>query len=179
MHRGLIVAATTVLAIAAGAPSAAAKPRLAFGLPAAGGDAGKPTPFTFTASALNAGTSVVLQRQQGTRHVWRTVVKLRRVASGTGKVPALSLGSYKVRIAAVNARGKVLTSRTKTLRVFGDVAFAAGFGAAEDVVTTPTTTFRYALHEELIHGLTDGPQSRAATVATASASTCRSVHVAL
>jgi hypothetical protein len=149
--------------ISLGASPALGRPRVSLKVPV-NQDAGKPVPISYTASGLRASDRLVLQRAQGTRHVWKTVVKLPRVGRSSAKLPSLVLGKYQVRIAALDIRKKLLASQQRRLRVFGKVPFSSLFGIGQGVPfqgslsrsgteTTLTGTFSYVFQM----GQTAGP----------------------
>src|SRR5437588_1153986 len=152
--RVTLAAAAATLGVMASAASAQAKPVLSLSLPAQA-DAGVPTAFSWSAQHAVKGGRVVVQRQVGTAHVWRTAAKLTG-GSGSGQLPALSLGDYRIRIANIKG-GRVKSQQAHLLRVFGTVPFTALFkngtsgpaGVSQGTYTTPTRTFDYFLEADI------------------------------
>lgn len=179
-----LFALLTPLAVAilsgAAAPVAPANVRVSLTLPASA-DAGAPVPFSYTARGMRARDRLVVQRQQGTARAWRTVRTLSR-SKRSSELSGLPLGSYKLRIAVLDARSKVQTQQARTLKVFGKVPFSTLFtppgeiggawysGAPQSgVYTTPTSTFAYAMR--MFANL-----NRTFTFATVGNNKCRSAH---
>jgi hypothetical protein len=159
--------------VAGSATPALAKPRVSLTL-SSSADAAKPIPFSFTTNGLSASDHVVVQRQQGTKHAWRTAVKLSHTSTGSGQFPALPLGGYSLRIAALSSRGKVLAKQMRNVKVYGDVPFLTIFASSAQagVDTTATMTFAYVLSVPDV-----GRMGAAPTIATDAQNTCRSAHV--
>ena len=160
--------------------TASAKPTVRLTLPAQA-DAGAAIPYAFTARAVPAKAKLVIQRQMGTANRYGTVATLKHAPSGRGKLPALPLGRYNLRIAVIGkvkrsrrkATSVVLAQQRKTQTVFGNVPFVTLFqGNGEATLNTPDRTFTYAFSRRYPH---DGT-GFLPTVAKPS-NTCRSVHV--
>jgi hypothetical protein len=167
--RQLIAGLAALVAFGVFASVAAARPRVSVSLPGST-NAATSIPFSYSASGIGRGERVVLQRPEGTGHVWRTVLTLH---SGTrsATLPGLAIGRYQLRIATLAHFGHLLAQQPRRVMVFGNVAFASLFGIAHTgVVTVPTGTFPYALH--LYDGLVD---YTAFSVGTANP--CRSVSL--
>jgi hypothetical protein len=161
----------TLAALGAGAGSALARTRVSFTLPGVV-NAAVPVSFSYTNSGVRGRSRVVLQRQEGTAHVWRIVEGLRR-GGGSATLGGLPLGHYLTRVAVLDARGRVLAQQQRRLAVFGDVSFSTlfsgGGGGQAGVYTTPTGTFPYVLSRY------DGAVDY--TAFTVTQNPCRSVHL--
>lgn len=124
---------------------------------------GSPIPFTWSASTPGA---VVVQKPEGTSHVWRTIPRLSG-HSGTNALPPLQIGTYHMRIAAIGGRRTYAESRV-LLRVYGQVPFTTLFHRnSVQTVTTPNNTFDYIVQP----GLEDTPPL------TVSNNDCISLHI--
>jgi hypothetical protein len=180
--RSLLVATVSLSVLMANTSLALAKPHVSFTLPTTA-SAGVATPFSYATNGLTPGNRVVLQRQQGTARVWRTVAALASIKAGSSALPALPLGIYSVRVAAIAHHGKVVAEQRRSIKVFGEVPFTQLFSldsehhsAVQDganqpgVYTTPTRTFNYAFAS---YANTEA----AATILTVGNNTCRSVHI--
>lgn len=163
--KSLRIAMFTAVVLFALPGAASAKARVSISIPS-GLDAGTPTPFTYVTSGVRGSTKVVLQRRMGGRGVWRTVVGLSRVGSGSGILPSLAIGRYQVRIAAIS-RKRALAQKAKTVFVYGEVPLESIFGRSESgVYTTLDGTFPFA---EEFPGY--------GTMFTISPNPCRSVRI--
>jgi hypothetical protein len=151
-----------------GASAQARRPVLSLTLPATGADAGAPVTYSWTVSRAKQ-VRVVLQRQQGTAHTWRTVVRLQG-AGGSGQLPGFSLGRYPFRIAAFGAHKKLLAEQRRTLAVFGSVPLSTLFPYKQsNTYATPTRAFSYTLR--FYTGGLENP------VLSVTKNNCRSVHL--
>ena len=83
--------------------------------------AGQSLHFTYRVRRATKGSVVDFQVQQGGG--WQTTKKLRS-RSGNGTAPALSIGSYTVRLAVLK-RGRVQASQTRPVLVYGPVPLSA------------------------------------------------------
>jgi hypothetical protein len=152
-----------------GLPAAAvAKPTVSLTAPSSI-DAGAPLSVSWSAARVAAGSRLVIQRQQGTARVWRTVAHVAG-PGGTQPLPSvkLAIGTYRFRIADLGSHNKVLAQRQRTVHAFGDVPFSTlftGFRGSPGVYTTPSRTFSYV--DEVDQ---DG------TAFTVAHNRCRSVH---
>jgi hypothetical protein len=130
-----------------GLPAAAvAKPTVSLTAPSSI-DAGAPLSVSWSAARVPAGSRLVIQRQQGTARVWRTVAHVAG-PGGTQPLPSvkLAIGTYRFRIADLGSHNKVLAQRQRTVHAFGDVPFSTLFTDFHDspgVYTTPSRTFSY------------------------------------
>jgi hypothetical protein len=153
--------------------NAAVRPKLNLALTSSNGDAGVPTAYSWTAQDVHGGT-LVLQRQAGTASQWRTISRLQG-SSGDGKIPALPLGSYRLRIANFGPKPKfkLLAEQRRRLYVFGKVLLAdlTGGPVGAGVYTMPTGTFSYVRTAIAYFG---GLGETAFTIRT---NNCRSVHL--
>jgi hypothetical protein len=170
MGRLHLLAATTLALLALGGANSAAmaapRSHVSWRLPAS--TAGSPTPFSWSSAHLLPGSVVVVQRPVGTARVWRTVVRLSGV-SGTASLPALALGSYRLRLAVIAGR-QVLAHQQRVLHVFGPVPLGTLFPSfnhsLHGVYSTPTSAFPFIDRT----GETSG-------VLSANHNPCRSVHL--
>lgn len=173
MSRLLAVSVGAACAFGASASLASARTTVSLNIPATT-DAATATHFTYATHGVPAPDRVVLQRQEGTARTWRTVVGLHRSRAASGTLPALPLGRYRVRIAIVTPRRRVLAERQKTLQVFGDVPFSKLFatsdrGLGSGVYATAGSTFPFVM------GFYDGAVNF--TAFTVASNPCRSVHL--
>jgi hypothetical protein len=123
---------------------------------------GNAIPFSWSASAPGR---IVVQRPEGTSHVWRTILRLHG-HGGSATLPAFSIGVYHIRIAAI--RGRIVAQSQALLRVYGRVPFTTLFHRyGVKTVTTPTNTFDYVAQP----GLEDTPPL------TVTNNTCTSLHI--
>jgi hypothetical protein len=117
--------------------------------------AGAATPFAYTTNAVPKGAKVVVQRPEGTGHIWRTIADL-QIGPHRASVPALPIGVYTLRL-AVLAKRKV-THKNKTsvetvvtaqavqrLAVFGEVSLSTLLSKVAEPgdFTTPTSVFPF------------------------------------
>jgi len=167
MKRSILATATTVvLAALTMAPVAFARPHsnLKLAVPSQS-TAGQPIPFSIASAGVLPGDALLIQRQQGTAHSWRTVAVVGRYV---GKLPALPMGRYNVRVIELTRRShRVYGENDARLRVFGTVplgALLAGDGATPGTLALPGRTFTYI-------GNTVGSM-----VIPAAGNDCRSVH---
>jgi hypothetical protein len=162
-----VVVACLLLSVA----TAGARTQLSY-TPPATTSAGSAIPFTYRATGLPAGAKIALQRQEGTAHVWRTVLRL-RTDHRASSLPALPLGIYRSRLAAFTRRGKLIASKSADLHVFGNEALASllleGSGGNH---TTPTGIFSYATEANDSFGATNVLDLRRPN-------TCNSIHLDL
>jgi hypothetical protein len=120
------------------------------------GNAGVATPFQYSATGVPRHASVTLQRPEGTRHVWQTIASL-KAGTHTGSLPALSVGTYSVRVAVlttkrvhvqqkVKVEKAVVAQSSAVIGIFGQVPLTTllGESSTRGVYTTPTATFPYA-----------------------------------
>lgn len=99
--------------------------------------AGVAIPFNYTAT-VPSGASLVVQQQEGTKHVWQTIGTL-SAASGASSISAQGIGqAYGFRIAVLQGR-TVLTERDQSVNVFGQVSLQTLL-ANEGYSGTYTTT---------------------------------------
>jgi hypothetical protein len=117
-------------------------PRVSWTLPATG-NAGQALSFFWRASKVPRGARIVVQQQQGTAHVWRTIAALLG-SSGTSALPTQAIGKNEQFRIAVVAGPSVLANQASSVSFFGQVAFSSLDGDAGDsagTYTTPTATF--------------------------------------
>lgn len=157
------------------APAASAKPKVALTLPDA--DAGASIAYSYATSGVPARAKLVLQRQIGTALHFKTVATLAHVPSGSGTLPGLDLGRYKLRVAVITrkrigrrSRSVVTTQQKQTLSVYGTVPFTILFRESPETFAMPTRSFSYVFSESAstLEQVTtiDGKRNR-----------CRSVHL--
>lgn len=162
----LVVLLMSALVSSGVAPAAAsARPRVAFAISSAV-TAGASTTFTWTAQRVK-GSLLAVQRTEGTAAAWRTVVRLGAGSSGSGVLPALPIGRYRLRLVELAGHSRVLATQVRAIEAFGNVSFAALFHEQGGIYTTPQGTFPYALWRS-------GTER---TIITVSTNTCRSVHL--
>lgn len=114
----LLVVAVVVLMPPSPA-GASTRPTAAFRFVTNSVTAGTSATITYATRNLPRRATVVLQRQFGTRHVWRRVRYLRR--SGTASVPAVPMGLYYYRIHVTKHRRVVANSRARRLFSYGQI----------------------------------------------------------
>ena len=90
------------------------------------GEAGMPTSFSYTSAHVPRSAKLVVQRQEGTARVWRTVLSITG-KQGTGALPPLEIGTYAVRL-AVLSRHQLVASKRVRITMFGKVPLAALLG---------------------------------------------------
>jgi hypothetical protein len=173
----IVAACCAVLAVASlcwtSAALAKAKPHTTLTLPAAGAEAGAKVAYSWTATHVHGGRLLV-QRPEGTGHVWRTIAVLKG-SRGSGSLPALSLGVYQFRIVNVASRNQVLAQQQHQLRVFGQVTFATLLGnPSGGVYTSATSAFPWVVMGDWFENET-GRSSEAFSIPATN--TCRTVHV--
>lgn len=172
-----------VAAIAASGSAAASKPVVVLGVPSSS-EADTAIPFTYVATNVQAREHVVLQRQQGTARVWRTVAKLKATSKGSGIISGLALGTYHLRLAAIR-KGVLLAHAQKAVNVFGPVplkmllsgykGFFAGPYGREGSYPTASSTFEYVLGLPEYQSFSS--QYELPDPVSASRNHCRSIHV--
>lgn len=180
--RGFVVAGIALVVLTTDVSIALAKPHVSLALPPTG-NAGVATSFAYTTRGLSSSSRLVLQRQQGTARVWRTVASLAKARTGASSLPGLTLGIYRIRIAAIARRGKVVAEQPRTIEIFGEVPFTTLFALGYEthsaelsganipgVYTTPGRTFNYDFE-------TFANENQSSTVITVGNNTCRSVHI--
>ena len=164
--RGLV---TGLLLLAMTPTLATAKPSVSLTLPSVV-DAGAAIPFSWGSYGAPVGSRLVLQRQQGTAGVWRSVSGLTG-PSGTGQLPGLGIGTYRLRVANLRRRNKVRAQQSRPLAAFGNVPFSTLFGTGRSgVYSMPDRAFAYVLNFYM-----GGRGSEPAF--TVSQNRCRSVHM--
>jgi hypothetical protein len=135
--------AVVVAALVALAPVASAKPKPTVTWTSSlNASAGQPIPVSWSSKHVG-NAKLVIQRPVGTAKVWKTAAKLNS-RSGSAQLPAVGLGKYRYRLAALKGK-KVVAQSIATIRVFGEVPFSTLFGEAEreHVYTAPTFSFPY------------------------------------
>jgi len=143
-------------------------PRLSWTLPHTANE-GQRIAFSWNAAGhLGRRHRLVVQRQVGTARSWKSVLRLRG-RSGSTELSGLPLGRYRLRLADLVWRGRVLAKQVSGLGVFGQVPFTTLFGTPRTrVYTTKTVTFSYVRSFESY-------ENPAFTVED---NHCRSVHIA-
>jgi hypothetical protein len=144
MARGHFVLSLLLCTLAATAlaPLANAAPtRVSWSLPGEVNEAAG-IPISLHSSGVSAG-QLVVQRQVGTAHAWQTVMRLRG-KHGSAELPGLPLGEYRLRIAALSGKRRVLAQRVASIGVFGQVPLGELFkhGVIGNY-TLPAATFPY------------------------------------
>ncbi|MBS1860416.1 MAG: hypothetical protein JSS68_01750 [Actinobacteria bacterium] len=103
---------------------------------------GQAIPFTWRGRHLGQRPKLVIQKPEGTAHTWRTILRL-PTRSGSGQLPGLPLGKYRLRIADL-AGHYALAKQVAGVAVFGEVPFSTLFGmGGGGVLTTATASFPY------------------------------------
>ena len=151
MGRVRVLAVASVLAVVSSASAADARTRVHVKLTVPQASVGMPTQITYGAQHLPRQDALFLQRQEGTGKVWRTISRLPH-AHHTATIPALPIGVYSVRLAAIARHHRAVAQQRRALDVFGQVPFTTlfpgGAGAGDDLgpgtAQTATTTFPYA-----------------------------------
>ena len=171
-----ILSGATIAALLACSSPAAARPSVSLSLPDA--DAGARIAYSYASGHVPSRAKLVVQRQVGTARQFKTVATLAHAASGSGTLPPLGLGSYRLRIAVVERQGAgrrrhqaLLAQQQKTLLVFATLPFKVLFRDNESTYATPTRSFSYVFQRIFVRD----PET-VVTVGSA-ANTCRSVHV--
>ena len=168
-RRLLTAAAVTVFAslLAPAFAAAAAAPTVTLKLPTSV-NAGTRIRFSWSTSKLPNGSGLIVQTPKG--HGWHTVLTLTKptkptkpskstkrgassalttltTRSGSGLLPARTIGQGEsYRLAAVNARGRVLASSVDSVNVFGTVSLNALSGeatSADGVYIGPASSVMY------------------------------------
>jgi hypothetical protein len=168
--RALMFVCVVAAALASGSGSAVASAARVQLEPFAAVNAGSSIKAAWVAHRAGA-SRVVIQRQEGTEHVWRTIATLRG-GRGTFSLPGLSLGFYRLRIAAFSRKGRLLAQQQRSLSVFGYVPLSAVFGAKDaGTYTTPTATFSYVLLRN------DGGGDGTGAFGESTKNACRAIHI--
>ena len=115
--------AVTGVAWLAMTASASAKPSVSFAFASNKVSAHHPISVRYSSSGLPAGSSLYLQRQEGTAHAWKDVGKLKGTA-GTEPAPGVPTGKYVYRIQARQNTKVVAVSPSKVLYAYGTVSMA-------------------------------------------------------
>jgi hypothetical protein len=159
------------------APSALAAQKPSVGLALAREvDASTPIAYEFTSNHVRSTEKLVLQREVGSAHVYRTVRTLPHVHSGSGSAPGLPLGEYRFRIAVLDkprkGHRKVLASRRARVSVFGTVSLAHLLdNPSGGTYTSPTRTFPWVLRAHAFSVTGD-----TALTVSATRNHCRAIH---
>jgi hypothetical protein len=152
MQVRVLVAAAVLgaLDVFCGSAAAATRPHIVWRLPSTG-NAGAATPFTYSVTGASKGSTIVVQRQEGTGQVWKTIATLRGRA-GSGSLPSFAIGRFTPRLAVLGRpshhQTSVLASATRSIAVFGTVPFSSllkGFDGytSDGVQVTATGAFTY------------------------------------
>jgi len=170
MARKALVTLAATIAVLGSAASAHAAANLALTLPA-DVDAGAPISGSFTASGLpkGGGGKVVLQRQMGTKNVWKTVAALSG-AGGPVNTAGVPMGVQKFRVAYLRGHRKPVASRTSVVRAYSTIPLGDFATNGTGVLTQPTSTFSYI-------GLESDSDGVPNVWKTVTNNTCRSVHL--
>lgn len=153
---------------ASSSSASASTARLSWTLPHSVSE-GQPIAFSWSGGRIGHGRKLVVQRQVGTAHSWKSVLRLRS-RSGTAELPGLPLGRYRLRLAEFSRMGRLLVQQVAGLGVFGEVPLGTLLGAREQVYSTSSFTFPYVLSHQIV-----GDEITALTVER---NHCRSVHIA-
>lgn len=150
------------------APSASARPHhrravnatVSWSLPRTA-TAGQPIGFSWSGRHLGPNHRLVIQKPEGTAHIWRTIMRLPS-KQGSAELPGLPLGRYRLRLADLtpalrhrrhrrDTHLRVLARRVAGIGVFGQVPFTTlfktssgeAYGEGPGVYATPSATFPY------------------------------------
>lgn len=102
--------------------AASAKPSATFSFTQRRVNQKAPLHINYSTAHLPAGSSVYLQRQASTGHVWKNVKRL-RAGSGTASADGVPMGLWGYRIRVVSHRSTVVTSRMRPLYSYGTVSY--------------------------------------------------------
>jgi hypothetical protein len=120
-HRVLGATVVMLLIAAPAAPAAASGgSAVSMTLPSDQATAEMPFAFSYASRRLPTGTTVYLQKQVGTAHVWQDVSRLRGTA-GAATAPGRPLGVYKYRLTAVRRHKTVAVSAVQVVYSYGTV----------------------------------------------------------
>jgi hypothetical protein len=187
-QRRVLVAIAAVLAclIGSAAPALAAPtkthPSVTFKFKSARVNANAKPTVEYSSSHVPAGSILYLQRDFGTKHVFKNVKKLVG-QSGSVAVPGVAMGRYLYRLVAVRSKKDVAVSSTRSLFSYGKVTIAqlcrrsrktdfrgADCGPGTDQVGS--SVFNYAAQDQ---DGNDGPNQDAAV--QAQDSSCRAISI--
>lgn len=139
------LAMVLVMTLFSGQALASQRPTINFRL-TANGQSGVATEFTYSVQDVPLRASFVLQRAEGTGGVWRTIEKL-QPGNGSGTVPALGIGTWRVRLAVLVVRNRhsvAIAQAVHSLNVFGVVSLPQLLGTPVGSVTIPNSVYSYA-----------------------------------
>lgn len=123
---------------------AAVAPKVYFVWASARVNATAPISAKYTVVGAPAGATVVMQRTFGTARLFKTIAKLGRVGTFTGRAPAR--GVYTYRIVVRSSAGKVLAVTKKNLYSYGTVTFATAMQDQTATVQIGSQLFRYVTY---------------------------------
>jgi hypothetical protein len=132
----------------------ATRPTVTFELPSNRITAGKPFVVTYASRGLSHGTTLYLQKQEGTAHVWRSVLKLKG-ETGSANAPKVGMGLWRYRVDATIHGASVASSATKSLFSYGGVSFgiicrvAGGCGSSSGDVQIGSSVYVYQASYEI------------------------------
>jgi hypothetical protein len=120
---GLAAASLSVGGVVAVAPVALAAPKPSVTLTMVNNQvtAGQPTTIRYLGVHLPSGSTLYLQRQVGTAHVWRTTQTLHGIA-GTTVISGEPMGIQHYRIVIYTKKGFVTLSATRGVYFYGNVS---------------------------------------------------------
>jgi hypothetical protein len=136
--------------------------------------AGQVIPVSWSSKYVG-GAKLVIQRPVGTAKVWKSALKLNG-RTGSAQLPALSLGKYRYRLAALEG-ARVIAQQIVKIRAFGEVPLSTLFGAGEHehVYTAPTFSFPYVGWWD---DSVERSESERNTVLQVKNNHCLSIHIA-
>jgi len=147
------VAAAAVVTLAVSPAGAAAKPTASLAVSHATIATGTAPAFSYSTKHAPKGTTLYLQRQFGSKHVWKNVRKLTH-ASGKVTAPKLtSLGRYYYRVHGVRKGKAVVSSSAHAVYAYGNVSlgrlcavyngYTCNSGDDDGTVEVGSTIFNY------------------------------------
>lgn len=117
------IAASSLIGVSfVGLPAAnAATPTVSMKWTSARVDQNTKLELAVTSAHLGKHTTLYLQRQFGTKHVWRNVEKL-TVRNGTNTAPGVPIGRYRYRVVAKRGTTTIAASRNANLYSYGSLS---------------------------------------------------------
>jgi hypothetical protein len=125
--RSVLFAGLAMLSVGSGVAGASAvgdagRPTVSASFPANRVTAGARFKVDYKTHDLPTGSTLFLQRQEGSAHVWKRVERLKGRA-GTAEVPKVALGRWEYRIEAWKGPKPVTASAEQTLFSYGNVPY--------------------------------------------------------
>jgi len=179
---GALVAMLTISAglVVAGGPAMASTPTVSFSFAHRRVTQNTTLHLTVSSAHLPRNTTLYLQRDFGTNHVFKNVEKVPHNAGTTA--PGVAMGAYKYRIVAIHGGSRIATSTVKRLWSYGPVTAGQLCNRSTDTDfedscssgTVQVGSKVYSYHAYDYEGNT-GPGGSASVIATRSS--CRSAHI--